>query len=225
MTTIGTSVENLLNDNYKSVNAAQIMTEALERQDSAILLLQSGKWKEGRDIIESADKSFQKGFLIASMNITIPGEKGYVERVESSYKNFKELWIRPIVGTENEKNLNWYFKEIHPKFLAVKSEVASLMLLNDNVMYKTAMDLKNKARRAVMPGAVAILSALIFSFMFSYFVNYYLVGPIIRITSGIQRVLDYKETFNVKIETNDEMRSLANAILKLAAPDYKDGEL
>ena len=41
---IGTSVQQLLEDNYKSIDASKIMLEALEREDSGILLLLSGKW-------------------------------------------------------------------------------------------------------------------------------------------------------------------------------------
>ena len=225
LNTVGTSVQGILDDNYKSINAARIMIEALERQDSAVLLLQSGNRKKGREILESADQSFNEGFQIASMNITIPGEKEYIERIEGSYKIFRDLWLRPIVGTESEKNLNWYFREVHPKFLAIKSDVETLMTLNDRVMYQTATNLKNRAHRAVMPGIVAIISALIFSFLFSYFVNYYLVAPIIRITMGIQRVLNLKEPFNVKIETNDEMGTLSKAIQELVTAVKKDRKL
>ena len=224
LTKIGTSVQALLDDNYRSINATRIMIEALEREDSAVLLLQSGNWDEGREIITSADLSFQEGFGIASRNITIPGEKGYVDKIEAAYKDYKNLWIKPIVGTSSEKNLDWYFREAHPKFQQVKSDVEGLMTLNDEVMYKTASDLKNRAYRAVMPGVVAILSALVFSFVFSYFVNYYLVGPIIRITTGIQNLLDHGKSFNVKIETEDEMKSLADAIQKLVSRENK-GEI
>jgi hypothetical protein len=221
LTKIGTSVQRLLDDNYRSINAARIMIEALEREDSAVLLLQSGNWKEGRDIITSADLSFQEGFRIANMNITIPGEKGYLDNIEAAYKDYKNLWIKPIVGTSGEKNLDWYFKEAHPKFLQVKSDVEELMTLNDGVMYQMGSGLKNRANRAVMPGVVAILSALVFSFVFSYFVNYYLVGPIIRITTNIQKFLDHGESFNVEIETGDEMKSLADAIQKLMTREMK----
>jgi NtrC-family two-component system sensor histidine kinase KinB len=40
---IGISVQKILDENYKSIDAAKVMTEALERQDSAILLLLLGK--------------------------------------------------------------------------------------------------------------------------------------------------------------------------------------
>jgi len=69
--TVGTSVQRLLDDNYKSIQAARLMTEALEREDSASLLLLSGNWKEGREIIEAADSSFQQAFEIAQKNVII----------------------------------------------------------------------------------------------------------------------------------------------------------
>ncbi len=216
LNSIGTSVQALLDDNYRSINAARIMTEALEREDSAILLLQSGNWNEGRKIIESADRSFQQGFRIARENITIAGEKAHIEKIETAYRTFKNIWIKPIVGTNSERNLDWYFNEVHPRFLGVKSDVEKLMSENDRVMYQTASNLKNRAHRAVMPGVVAILAALIFSFLFNYFVNYYLVGPIIRITTGIQALIKNGEPFHVNIETEDELGSLTASIRELA---------
>ena len=65
LTTVGTSVQRLLDDNYKSINAGKMMIEALEREDSAVLLLLSGKWNQGRSIIESADEVFQRGFTVS----------------------------------------------------------------------------------------------------------------------------------------------------------------
>ena len=216
LTTIGSSVQGLLDDNYRSVNAARIMIEALEREDSAILLIGSGNGDEGRKILESADTSFQEGFRIARKNITIPGESAYVEQIKNAYGDFKDMWIKPVSANFSKESPEWYFNDIHPKFLVVKSTVEKLMSLNDTEMYQTASNLKNRAHRAVMPGLVALLAALVFSFLFNYFVNYYLVGPIIRITTGIQAFIKNGEPFAVKIETDDELKSLTTSIRELA---------
>ena len=212
---IGTSVQGLLDDNYRSINAARSMVEALEREDSAILLLISGKRQEGTEIIKNADLSFQQAFMIAQKNITIPGEKSLVDDIEKAYDAFKVLWSEPIIGTDREGNLDQYFRKEHQSFLGVKSEIRNLMTLNDRFMYQTASDLKNRAYRAIMPGIVAIIAALVFSFVFNYFVNYYLVGPIIRISHGIQDFLDTGKTFEVNIETMDEMSLLASSLQQL----------
>lgn len=212
---VGSSVQKLLDDNYKSINAAKRMIMALEREDSAVLLLLSGKWKEGRSILESGDKEFIQGLKRARDNVTIPGEKAFVDKIEMRYNEYKNLWIRPIVGTRHERNLEWYFKDVHSVFLEVKDGVEDLMTLNDQTMYKMASELKNRAHRAVMPGIVAILSAMIFVIIFNYFINYYLVGPIVKMTKGIRRFLDMREPFRVKVETRDELFNMANSIREL----------
>lgn len=215
LTTVGTSVQTLLDDNYKSINAAKVMVEALEREDSAILILLSGNWEEGRSIMESAEALFQKGFDSVKANVTIPGESAYVQTIESTYDSFKSLLLKPIVGTRHEGDLNWYFQDVHKAFMDVKAAVTRLMELNDETMYQTASKLKNRAYRAVMPGIVAILSALVFTLLFNYFINYYVISPIIRLTAGVREFLEAKKPLDVKVETRDEIFDLAISIQDL----------
>jgi HAMP domain-containing protein len=171
-----------------------------------------GKWKEGRTILDSADSLFIANFNIANRNITIPGEKDRLTEIESGYSKYKNLWERPIVDTDKEGNLNWYFREVHTSFLTVKSAVDDLINLNNQIMYSTASDMENSSNRAIMPGIIAVISALIFTLVFNYLVNYYFVSPIIRITDRIKKFEERRIPFDVKIETSDEIFHLANAI-------------
>jgi hypothetical protein len=50
LTRVGTSVQRLLVENCKSINAGKMMIEALEREDSAVLLLLYGKWQQDLDL-------------------------------------------------------------------------------------------------------------------------------------------------------------------------------
>ena len=213
---IGISVQQLLDDNYRSINAADVMIEALEREDSGVLLLLMGKEEEGGKIIKEADSAFEKGFQTAKNNLTIPGEGDFVERIEKKYQIYKKEWSTPISRTKQEGDLNWYFTGIYQTFLEVKTSVNELKALNEKVLYETASDLKNRANRAVMPGTVAIISALVFSLIFSYLVNHFMVKPIIKITKGIQGVIKSKAPFNIEVETKDEINDLASAIEKLS---------
>ena len=212
LTNIGISVQRLLDDNYKSINAGRMMIEALEREDSAVLLLLFGKWKEGRSIIGSADSSFQQAFKAAQKNVTIIGEQTYVDAIGSRYKVYKDLWMKPIVDTSKEGNLNWYFQEAHQAFLGVKLSVEKLVALNSQAMYQTASNLKNRAHRAIMPGIIAILSALIFTLIFNFLINYYVVSPIVKITKSLQESLESKKPLSVEIETKDELLDLVSSI-------------
>jgi methyl-accepting chemotaxis protein len=210
-------VQRLFDDNYKSINAGKMMIEALEREDSAVLLLLSGKWKQGRSIIESADELFQRGFTIAQNNVTIPAEPAYVEEIEARYKAYKDLWVKPIVDTSRQGNLDWYFQDLHQAFQDVKGSVEKLVALNDQTMYQTASDLKNRAHRAIMPGIVAILAALVFTVIFNFLINYYVVSPIISTTKGIQRFMETGELPAIQVETEDELFHLVSSIQRLVA--------
>ncbi len=215
LTFISTSVQKLLDDNYKSITASKQMIEALEREDSGILLLLSGKWKEGRATIVDADKNFRKALAIASHNLTIPGEKDFIEKINAAYNVYRSTWEKPIVGTAYEGNLNWYFEKVHREFNETKEAVQGLMTLNDTTMYQTASSLKNRARRAIMPGIVALSSALVFSLIFNFFVNLYIVNPILHIIQSIKIFLRSGEPVKLNIETKDELRDLADSIVNL----------
>jgi methyl-accepting chemotaxis protein len=212
---IGSSVKRILDENYQSIYAAKIMKESLEREDSAILLLMLGKWKEGRTILNAADSTFEIQYKFAIKNISIPGENEHLLSIKSEYDLFKKLWERPIVDTDKAGNINWYFKEVHKSFLAVKKSVNDLISLNDRIMYQTASQLENRANRAIMPGIVAIISALIFTLIFNYLVNYFMVNPIITITERIKKFREKRTPYDVRIETKDEIRDLSDAIQNL----------
>lgn len=212
---MGGFVQKILDENYKSIQASKLMIEALEREDSAILLLLLGKWDEGRMILKAADSIFTTNFQIAYNNITISGEQTHIDTIRSKYNSFKKIWERPIVGTGKEGNLNWYFKDVHKSFLSAKNAINNLIDLNNTTMYQTASKLKSRSNRAIMPGIVAIISALFFTIIFNYLVNYYMTGPIIRITDGIKQFMDKKIPFDVDVETKDEIFDLVNSIKDL----------
>ncbi len=89
--------------------------------------------------------------------------------------------------------------------------------LNEETLYRTASDLKSRANKAVMPGIVAVISALVFSLIFNYFVNHYMVDPINRMAHGIEDFMEREKTFDVTIETRDEISHLSSAIRSLCS--------
>jgi NtrC-family two-component system sensor histidine kinase KinB len=212
---IGLSVQKILDENYKSIDAAKVMTEALEREDSAILLLLLGKRDEGRAIMKTADDSFQEALEIAQNNITIPGEQDLVNTTIKAYEKYKTLWVQPLVSNKYAGDLHWYFSQVHVSFLQAKLAVSNLMNINTQTMYKTASHLENRAHRATMPGIIAMVSAFIFAIVFSFLVNVFIIGPIVKLTSGIQDYLDSGRRLNVRVETDDEISKLISSVERL----------
>jgi methyl-accepting chemotaxis protein len=212
---LGKSVNALIEDNYKTIEASKTMLEALEREDSGILLLFSGHWKEGRSILLSGDSAFNKAFKVAKNNITEKDEDKRIEKISGSYNQFKKNWDIPIVGTDKEQNFEWYFNVIHKQFLIVKHDVKLLMELNQESLYIESTKLKEQSRRAIMPGIVAIVSALVFLIIFNFFISKYFIKPIESLIYSVKHFNSYNNTFNAGIVSNDEFKELETEIQNL----------
>lgn len=212
---LGKSVNALIEDNYKTIEASKTMLEALEREDSGILLLFSGHWKEGRSILLSGDSAFSKALTVAENNITEKDEDKSIKKIADSYNQFKKTWDIPIVGTDKEQNFEWYFNVIHKQFRIVKHDVKLLMELNQESLYIESTILKEQSRRAIMPGIVAIFSALVFLIIFNFFINKYFIKPIESLIYSVKHFNSYNNTFNAGIVTNDEFKELETEIQNL----------
>jgi len=211
---IGRSVGGILDDNYRSIQAAKGMLESLEREDSGILLLLLGQREEARAILLAADSVFAANLEFAAGNETMPGEGECIQALRASYEDYRSLWSARVAG-EPERDLEWYSGPAQDAFGRVKARVHELMSMNDRGMYETASHLQARARRAAMPGVVAILSAVVFSLLFSSFVHAYIVQPLIRIADAARDFADGRKPFDVTVSTGDEIERLAKTVREL----------
>lgn len=82
---LGDAGDAILRENYKSVLAAENMIDAIERQDSEVLLLILGYRDEGLPQFRQNESQFLQRLARAKDNITIEGEGAVLEKIESNY--------------------------------------------------------------------------------------------------------------------------------------------
>lgn len=221
---VGVSVKNILDENFESIESGKNMVSLLEDEEEGILLTLQGKWNEGRFLILRSDEKFMEKLDYAFSNITIKEEKAKLNIVKNKYEKFKALWEQPLNGKDGKENLNWFAENVHKSFKEVKAAIIDFVAVNERSLYKTATNLETHASAVIMPGIIAFISALIFTFLFNYFVNYYFVSPIIRITKGVREFVKRRVPYEVDIETNDEIKELSEAIENLVVFVDEPGE-
>jgi len=209
------SVNEIIENNYKTIVAAEDMRDALEREDSGILLLLLGNYEDGRRNINKADSTFLEALEIAAKNITEDGEAAIIERIAVGYHLFCEKWERPIVDTNREGNLIWYTNEVHPYFLQVKSDLEKLLAINQESMYVIVGAMHDKARRAIMPGIVAIGGSLVFLLLLNYFIKSFLVMPVITLLEKIRNMRAGTNPIRDTPRSRDEIANIESEISRL----------
>lgn len=212
---LGKTVSSLIDNNYKTIVASRSMLEALEREDSGILLLMLGQWERGRGILEEADSLFLDALELAKKNVTEKNEQAVVDSISDAYHFYRSKWQMPIVDTQKEGNITWYEHNIHQDFLETKRFVDDLMTLNQNNLYEEASTLKDKAHRAIMPGIVAIIGALLFSVLLNFYINVQFVNPLKRLIKAIKSHHPDDRLLETNIRSEDEIKELEREVNKM----------
>ena len=206
------STINIIDDNYNSLHQFNIMLKSIDKENNAILMLTLGQWKSGREIVSKADSSFNKSYQVALKNS--PDSKA-IQNIRIKYSIYKHIWELPIVSTKKERNIGWYFTTVIPAYENIKEVIEQAIAYSEQKLHKEAKQLSNKYHQSLMPGIIAIISAIILSFMMYFFTSRFFSKPIEDMLKGVK---DYNKTgkrISMEANTNDEIRELVNEIKKL----------
>lgn len=214
---IGNRVNKMMDDEYKSINNSISMLDALEREDSAILLSLLGNLHESSSILHAADSIFIVRLNLAKKSISEKSDNNLILEIENNYNLYKDEWSNLANAAPPQDLLEMYFINAHSKFINVQQSVEKLLIVSENELYSTASNLKDLANRATMPGIIAIIAALVFTIMFSYFVHLYFISPIIKIITAVKLYKKSGTAINVKVFSKDEMAELAEGVNYLSS--------
>ncbi len=87
-TKLGTQVDVILRENFRSVLAGQQMKEAAERMDSGLFFSLVGEEERGRDLYTRNLPIFKEALKTELSNITVPGEDKLAEDLRRAHDEY-----------------------------------------------------------------------------------------------------------------------------------------
>lgn len=57
--------------------------------------------------------------------------------------------------------------------------------------------------------------------LFNYFINFYLISPVIMMTKGISSYREFRKNYNVTVENDDELQDLNSSIKDIVDENRK----
>lgn len=199
--------------NYKSINAATNMVEAIERQDSAMLIYISIDSEKGKSMFADNTEEFLKWFNIEDNNVTEKGEQELVDSIKMSYNNYVKLFLglQEIRNSQGgQKVIDLYNSKIMLDFVNTKDKLKQLSALNEKAMLRS----KDLATQNAQNSMYFILALSIFAIISGYaasrfFINRFLT-PIFSLTQTVKLVKAGDLNQQANINTNDEIGELAH---------------
>jgi len=219
LVSLGRATDAILSENYRSILAAENMVDALERQDSGILLMFLGEAETGIAQFRENEAVFLGWLARAKDNITIPGEAELLQSIEADYAAYRrqfsaltdlrEIAIPPSLPSH-------YQETIYPRFGKVREACIGLRKLNEETMYGASVRAGNVAKRAIWSTALVATSALMVALLFSLFLAERIVHPIRRFMEASKKISAGDYAVQVPVETGDELGRLGNEFNQMA---------
>lgn len=208
---LGRASDNILKENYKSILAAENMVDAIERQDSGVLLLILGYGEEGSTQFTVNESKFLQWLSRAKDNITIEGEEEIVNTIDAGYGAYLStvVRIRSLYDDDPKRARAYYHEEVLPAFLNVRDECARLREINHETMFQASNRAQQIAGRALWSMAVIGIAALVMGLGFSIVLSNSLVRPLRQIMDATQRIANGRYDVQVMTSSTDELGRLA----------------
>ena len=219
LVSLGKATEAILSENYRSILAAENMVDALERQDSGILLMFLDDKEEGITQFRENEAVFLEWLARAKDNITIQGEAELVQSIEADYSAYRKKFSSLTDVRETGRtpiDLASYQQTVYPLFAKVREVCIVLRNLNEQTMYAASIRAGVVARRAIWSTAIVAASATIVALIFSLLLAERIVRPIRRFMEASRQISSGDYAVQVPVETGDELGSLAGEFNRMA---------
>jgi CHASE3 domain sensor protein len=210
----GSNLRQTFDENLEMIYEINNLNRALENEQKAFMLFLIDKKDESKKLLSASDSIFVSSFKKINSKIQSKKEKQIISDIKSNYQEIKDLTTL-LLASNPEESKEIYFiklKEIVDKFDKVIDEFQGYY---EKRLGELTERINTEENRSITPGLVAMSAAIIFTLLFSFFVNHYVVTPIITIT---KKVNDYTERgipYDYVLETEDEIFDLSESVRRL----------
>ena len=211
---LGKASEAILKENYNSILAAENTIEALERQDSAILLFLLENRDRGSQQFQNNQIEFLKWLGRAEGNVTILGEAEVIASIESAYQKYLKAFFE--LQQQNNPAIEDYYETILPIFEQVHDRGERLRNLNQSAMEAASENAQQVSSQAIWSMTIAGVTAAGIGLGFSLLLTRRIVQPLSEMTAATAKIAQGEYDITLQVQSKDELAILAREIMTMS---------
>lgn len=225
---IGTSVTNIIQENYLSVLAAENMMKSLERQDNALLVASEGepptaegsltenrdlflKWNENRDL-------FYYWYDQAVQSVSQPGQESLRDSIQAAYRQYMTLGDSMTARIKQgafEGAKNYYYERIRPVSDQLRDLCFQLFEINQNGLYNAMPQTHSIANTTAFGTMMASLVSLALSIVATAWLIRSFITPAEQLTERVKQIGAGKVDLKIDVLSDDEIGQLSREFNKM----------
>ncbi|HEY7309837.1 MAG TPA: ATP-binding protein [Gemmataceae bacterium] len=226
---VGSRIEDILHENYVSVEAMAGLNEGLERIDSSFQFALQGK-KDARNEYEQSWIVYNENLKREQNNVTEAGEQDLVDRLSELTKEYRkkgdEFFDAPAdrpgraeeyFGSEDKRGLLQCFRDI-------KEVAGTIRQLNKDSMERASDEAKRTAIISQVALGIGLVVTVGLAGLLVWSTTRAVLGPIQAVTRSAIAIGGGDLNQAVPVLSRDEMGQLAEAFNRMSRQlrDYRD---
>ncbi len=223
------SVTGLMQANINSINTSRLLMELTDEYNFILL---------GRVIIDSSivsseilyDDRFDKYLSSIKSNFSSEAEVAVADSLAAAYSEYLGVIseTRKIMSQDLSVRKDWYENQLKPVYNKLRSFKKQLGILTQEGLAQNTRQLQEGYYRSIMPGIIAVSAGIMLVLLFNYFINLYFISPILLISRGIKNYRDFRKSYDVKFDNDDEIQDINSDVKSIIDENKKlksSGEL
>ena len=145
-------------------------------------------------------------------------EKNYADSVLLAYTAYMQVLREgeDLYTEDYQTRHDWYFNRLQPFYVKLRDYIQGLTNASQQALIKNSQKVDATFYRSITPAIASVVVGLLIVFLFNYFINFYLINPLIKISKGIGGYRSYRKNYNVDIANKgDELEQLNDNVRDL----------
>lgn len=215
---LGKASTAILHENYRSILAAESMLNAIERQDSGILLGFVGRQGEGRQLFRTNEADFLQWLSRARDNVTLAEEPTIIQTLDSAYTSYltQVSHLQELQITSPDTAKTFYAERIYPGFTHIQQVLNQLRNINQDAMYRASDHAQTMAHQAIWSTAAVGVASILLGLLFSIVISGQITRPVQRLMQAARRLASGDYQARVVADSRDELGQLADEFNRMA---------
>ena len=209
-------VSGVIADNIRSINAARELLSVSEQYNVGLmngLVLENGTEVPG-SFPAAPQEELVSSFENLSKRFVTPEERAAADSVLYAYAAYMQVVseAKDVWEQDFDQRQHWFFNRLQPVYVKFRGYMMQLTSVCQDALIASSQDVREGTYRSLMPGLVSVILGMVMVLLFNYFLNFYLIDPLLRIAGGIKDWRYHGRNYSVKLDNDDELEELNTAV-------------
>jgi len=207
-------VSELVSDNLRSIDAARNLRTITEQYNMQ-MMFGIGEQDQEQGIAKAINgDNIDIPFQNLADTFISPDERNAVDSVRYAYTAYMQIAneAEEIWQEEYTVRREWFFERLQPVYMKLSDYIQQLTFVSQDALIENSQTLEESFYRSLMPAVISVIMGILLVLLFNYFLNAYMINPILKITKGIKMYMTLGKNYDFKVDSDDEINELNNSV-------------